>query len=309
MSLPPLPAGLTQLLWFVRVVEAGSFAEAARRAGTSTSALSKAVSRFERTYGVRLLHRTTHSLSLTDEGDRLLSEGRSLLNDLERSENLLADLGNSGVSGRVRLAAPTAFARTCLMPALPKFLSEHPEIDIELQFGDDIPDMAARGLDLAIRVEGPANWPGCISRKLFTFPWILCASPEYLCAKGKPLTPSDLAEHTQIGFRNRATGQIDSWNFKSPTDQKEIRYIPKPKYVFDDGESAWSMVRDGFGVAWAPRWLGLEDLRSGRVVEVMANWRTKESPLFAIRLQRRLTPKRTQLVLDFIASLTCEWQR
>src|ERR1700761_6352878 len=115
MSTPPISSSLQQLVWFVRVVEAGSFAEAARRSGISTSAMSKAISRLEQSHGVRLLHRTTHSLSLTEEGDRLLIEGRQLLNELDRVEASLAGIGIQGAAGRVRIAAPIAFARTCLM--------------------------------------------------------------------------------------------------------------------------------------------------------------------------------------------------
>ena len=307
MSIPPLPPGLIQLLWFVRIVDAGSFAEAARQAGTTTSAMSKALSRFEQTYGVRLLHRSTHSLSLTHEGERLLSEGRSLLNDLERTESLLAELGSAGAAGRVRIVASTAFARTCLMPELPVFLRAHPEIQIELQFSDEMTDLAAHGIDIAIRSGKLDGWPGYVSRELFKFPWVACAAPEYLRTHGIPETPAVLGEHSLIGFRNKATGQVDNWNFKSPVDRKELRYVPRAKHVFDDGESAWKMVRDGFGIAWAPAWLGLDDLRAGRVVEVLKDWRCAAAPLYSVRLQRRLTPRRTHLVMDFIAALPSQW--
>ncbi|WP_413742152.1 LysR family transcriptional regulator [Sodalis sp. RH15] len=308
MSIPPLPSGLLQLLWFVRIVEAGSFAEAARRAGTTTSSMSKAVSRFEKAHGVRLLHRTTHSLSLTDEGDRLLVEGRRLISELAQAENLLADLGNGGASGRVRIAAPAAFARRCIMPELPVFLRTHQGIQIELQFGDDIADLAARGIDIAIRAGELGGWPGYVSRELYRFPWIACASPDYLQRHGIPDTPSALSSHALIGFRNKATGQIDNWHFTSPATGDDVRHIPRAEHVFDDGEMVWEMVRAGFGICWAPSWLGLDDLRSGRVVEILKEWRTDASTLSAVRLQRRLTPRRTQIVMDFIAALPSSWQ-
>ena len=308
MSTPPLPAGLTQLLWFVRIVEAGSFAEAARRAGTTTSAMSKAVSRFEQTYGVRLLHRTTHALSLTDEGDRLLSEGLSLIGELERAEAMLSNLGSASATGRVRVNAPAAFGRICLMPALPAFLTAHPEIDLELQLGDDMADLGARGIDIAIRGGDLAAWPGYVARELCQFPWITCASPAYLAAHGAPATPAALAEHALIGFRNRSSGQIDNWHYTSPHDGITLRHVPRAKHVFDDGEAAWSFARSGFGIAWTPAWLGLDDLRSGRVVEVLPAWRTANMALTAVRLQRRLTPKRTELVMEFLAALAPTWQ-
>src|ERR1700733_3998638 len=126
MSTPPLSPSLLQLLWFVRIVEAGSFAEAARRAGATASAVSKAISRFEQTHGVRLLHRTTHAIALTEEGDRLLGKGRALLESLERIEVSLGELATPSAAGRVRITAPTSFARACIMPELPHFLRAHP---------------------------------------------------------------------------------------------------------------------------------------------------------------------------------------
>ncbi|WP_370656181.1 LysR family transcriptional regulator [Paracoccus wurundjeri] len=308
MSTPPLSPSLQQLLWFVRIVEAGSFSEAARRAGTSTSAMSKAVSRFEQTHGIRLLHRTTHSFSLTDEGDRLFGRGRCLLDELESVEATLTELGSRSATGRVRLSAPSAFVRSVIMPELPQFLNNHPDIDIEIQSGDEIVDLAARSIDIAVRTGNLDGLPGHVFRQMYTFPWIVCATPDYLRRYGVPDKPGDLVAHRQVGFRNKSTGQIDSWRFNSPMDGTAIRHSPRPKFVFDDGAAAWSMVRAGLGIGWVPSWLGLDDLRSGDVVEVLTEWRSAEAPLFAVRLDRRLTPVRTQIVMDFLGSLSSTWQ-
>jgi DNA-binding transcriptional LysR family regulator len=305
--MPPLSPSLQQLLWFVRIVEAGSFAEAGRRAGATASAMSKAISRFEQTHGVRLLHRTTHSIALTEEGDRLLEQGRVLLESLERIETSLGELATPSATGRVRITAPTSFARTCIMPALPIFLRAHPDIHIEIQFGNEIVDLAAAGIDLAIRSGSLEGLPGHISRRLFTFPWVACAAPDYFKTREAPMTPAHLAGHAHIGFRNKATGQILNWRFASPVDRKSIRVTPRTKHIFDDAESAWSMVLSGFGIGWGPAWLCLDDLRKGRVVEVLKDWRVEETPLWLVRLDNRYTPKRTLAVMDFIASLPSAW--
>jgi DNA-binding transcriptional LysR family regulator len=306
MSIPPLPQGLLQLLWFVRIVEAGSFAEAARRTGTTTSAMSKALARLEKTYQIRLLHRTTHTFSLTDEGERLLIEGRQLLSDLERAENVLSDLGQQGAAGRVRVSAPTAFARTWLMPRLPAFLTAHPEIAIELHFADNIADLAAEGIDIAIRSGELSGWPAHVFREILSFSWVACAAPEYLQRYGVPEKPADLTEHVLIGFRNRATGQTDSWRFCSPLNHENIQFTPQAKHIFDDAESAWDLACAGLGIVWAPEWLAQAELRSGRMVEILREWRTARSPLYALRLQRRHTPLRTAHVMAFIATLASE---
>ncbi|MDU6493878.1 LysR family transcriptional regulator, partial [Bradyrhizobium sp.] len=152
MSTTALPSDVSGLLALVRVVEAGSFAEAARRAGTTTSAMSKAVARLERARGMRLLHRSTHSLALTEEGERLMAAGRVLVESLARVQSALGEAARDG--GRVRVTAPASFARACILPRLPAFLRERPEIEIEVKFRNEILDLAAEGVDIAIR-SGP----------------------------------------------------------------------------------------------------------------------------------------------------------
>lgn len=307
MSTPLLSPGLLQLLSFVRVVEAGSFTEAARRAGMTTSAMSKAIGRFERAHGIRLLHRTTHSIALTDEGDQLLEKGRALSENLGRIEALLAELATNSAVGRVRVTAPTSFARACIMPELPNFLRTNPDIGIEIQFRNEIMDLAADGIDLAVRSGTLEGLPGHLAKRLFTFPWVACASADYLKGRRPPETPDDLGAHDHVGFRNKATGQVLNWRFAAPMGAGTIRVTPKVKHVFDDAESAWSMVRAGFGIGWGPAWLGLDDLRAGRVVEVLRGWRIEQEPLSMVRLASRHAPKRTLLAMDFIASLPFAW--
>jgi DNA-binding transcriptional LysR family regulator len=131
MATPRNHQQLLNLLQFVRIVEAGSFAEAARRAGTSTSAMSKAIARFEQTRGVKLLHRTTHAISLTHDGERLLEGARDLLRQAEQLSVML-DEATGGEAGRVRLAAPGAFLRACIAPKLPAILTVNSALELEL---------------------------------------------------------------------------------------------------------------------------------------------------------------------------------
>src|SRR5665213_1530330 len=259
MSASELTPGLLQLIWFVRVVEAGSFAEAARRAGTTASAMSKAISRFEQAHGVRLLNRTTHSLSLTGEGEQIFEEGRILSDSLERAAASIAQVGKLGAAGRVRVSAPTPLGRELLVPHLPTFLEKHPAIQIELQFSEKLVDLAESGTDIAIRSAGLNGLPGHIARPLCDIARICCASPEYLKRHGVPQTPADLLGHRQIAFRNKGTGKIDTWHFVSPADQERIHHFPQAAYVFDDGHAIWSMICAGMGIGWTP-YLGFEDV-------------------------------------------------
>jgi DNA-binding transcriptional LysR family regulator len=307
MSIPPVPSALEQLLWFVRIVAAGSFSEAARRSQTSTSAMSKAVSRLERTQGVRLLNRTTHSLSLTPEGERLLAVGQRLLQDVEDAEQAFAEVGHQGSVGRVRIGAPRAFARRCIMPRLPEFLRANPSIAIELELTDDFLNMAARGIDLAIGSGDVSGLPGHFVRLLCTFPWVACASPEYFRKHGTPRAPADLADHALIGYRNPVTGRLDSWRFSDPAEGRVVSHSPRPRHTFDDPDAAWDMIRAGFGIGFAPAWMGLQDWEKGTVVETLRDWRCDAFPLYVVRLDKRLTPKRVQAAQEFVVESARLW--
>lgn len=307
MSIPPLPSSLLQLLWFVRIVEAGSFSEAARRSKTSTSAMSKAVSRLEKAQGVRLLNRTTHSLSLTPEGERLMAVGRTLLDGLEEAESAFADVGHGGRIGRVRISAPRSFARRCIMPRLPEFLEANPGIAIDLEFKNDFQNMAVRGIDLAIGSGNVSGLPGHYVRKLCTFPWIACASPVYFRKHGEPQQPSELSNHSLIGYRDPVAGQLVSWHFRDPIEGRTIRHMPRARHTFDDPEGAWESIRAGFGIGFGPAWMGVQDWETGAVIETLRAWRSPESSLYAVRLDKRLTPKRVDLAQDFVVRLTRDW--
>jgi len=308
MSTPLLPTSLVQLLSFVRVAEAGSFSEAARRSNCSTSAMSKAVSRLEQAQGVRLLNRTTHSLSLTPEGDHLLAVGRKLLSEVELAEEAFAELGHRGEAGRVRISAPSSFTRRCLMPGLPEFLHANPNIGVEIEFTNDFLNMAVRGIDLAIGSGDISGLPGHSARKLCNFPWIACASPEYFRKHGVPRTPAELSNHSLIGYRNRVTGQLDSWKFRDPTDGGIVRHAPSPRHTFDDPEAAWEMIREGLGIGYGPAWMGTQDWERGTVVETLREWRSTEVPLYLVRVDRRMTPKRVHAVQKFIVDRTRAWR-
>ena len=299
---------LYNLIAFVRVADAGSFAEAARRAGTTTSAMSKAVARFERAHGVKLLNRTTHALSPTPEGELLLQGARELLRDAERLKASLAVAGGRGAVGRVRISAPVAFAGACLLPILPGLLHEHPGIDIEISCDDTLVDLAGSGCDLAIRTGEMNGQPGLIARRLLSYPMILCASPAYLARKGTPAAVADLDGHDLIGFRNRANGMLLPWVFASPGGHLE-RYVPRTRLITDDGSAGWAMILAGVGLGWSPDWLGLDALRAGRVVEIMPQTRMPEVALSVIRLDRRLTPSRIETVLDYLERAAVNWHR
>lgn len=308
MSTPPNIQHLLNLLHFARVVDAGSFAEAARRAGMTTSALSKAVSRFEQANGVRLLHRTTHALSLTTEGERLLEATRDLLREAERLEIILAHSSARSAGGRIRLSAPAPFLQARLSRQVPAILRANPEIELELKVDDGTLELAAEGVDVAIRFGSLAGTPNVVSTPLGSFPWVLCATPRYVELIGAPRSPADLDAHHQIGFRDPGSGCLVAWQFADPASGAPLRHLPRPRIVVEDISAVWSMMRLGLGLAWVPAWVGLVPLREGLVVEVLREWRVAETPIHAVRLERRHTPARVRSVLDGLQEAAKEWR-
>ena len=308
MSTPAGYQRLVNLLHFARVVEAGSFAEAARRAGTTTSALSKAVSRFERQHGVRLLHRSTHSLSLTAEGERLLEGAYDLLREAERLEATLDDAAANGAGGRIRLGAPAPLIRACLARQVPTLLRASPGIDLDLKVDDGTLDLAAGSIDVAIRFGALTGQPGLVGTPLGSFPWVLVATPRYVETMGVPEVPADLERHHQIGYRDPGNGQLVSWQFADPEGGAPSRLTPRSRLAIEDVGAAWQMMRQGLGLAWLPAWAGLADLREGRAVELLRDWRIAEIPIQAVRLARHQTPRRIRTLLDGLIEAARQWQ-
>ena len=283
------------------VAEARSFAEAGRRLGLTTSGVSKSITRLEASAGVRLLHRSTHALSLTEAGERLLAPAREALRSVARADALLAELAVGGASGRVRLSAPPAFIRSCLVPMLPAFLIEHPLVLLDLRATDATVDLAEAGIDLALRSGPLVGVPGHVGLPWFRFAWVVCASPGYLARRGTPRTLEELSTHDLIGFRNIRTGLVQGWRLAGLTS-------PFPasawRLVLDDAEAAWRAVLAGIGVAWAPDWLAAEALAAGSVLELLEDRRLETTPMSIVRRDGTPIPARVKTVMAFLKSST-----
>lgn len=302
------PATLLQIDCFVRVVEAGSFAAAARRLGMTTSAVSKTITRFETLHGVRLLHRSTHSLSPTAEGEVLLDAAREILSGLDRLETAIARAKVSGEEGRVRLSAPPGFFRVCLLPALPALTDAHPEIQLDVRINYRHVDLAEEGVDLALRGGAVAGLPGHVVQRLFSFGWRAYASPDYVARRGAPRTPAELGDHDLVGFRGE--GRVAPWRFRHPVTGAATTALHRDgeaRIVFEDGPSAYDWARGGRGIVWAPEWLAWDDLRERRIVEVLDDWRSRDVIAMSVLRRSRQLPRRTRIVLDFLRECAKGW--
>lgn len=191
----PLPL-LAEMAIFVKVVETGSFSEAARQLGASPSSVSRSISRLEKALATRLLQRTTRKLRLSEGGEEVFKRCQEMVN-AARSVMEISGQYTHEAEGLVRVSVPKAVGRFVIHPHMPAFLQRYPKVDVQLILEDRPVDLIDDNLDLILRIsESPP--PGLVGRPLFPIEHLLCATPQYLAEHGTPQHPHDLQEHSCI---------------------------------------------------------------------------------------------------------------
>ena len=260
---------LQALRAFAKVVEAGSFTRAADQLGLPRSTLSKLILDLERHLGVKLVQRTTRQVVITAEGTAYYDRIAGLLADLDDADGAIRGAGLKP-SGRLRIEAPRSFADRLLIPALPDFSRQYPDIDIALGVSDRTADMIGEGVHCAIR-GGTLTNPALIARRLADFPYVTCASPAYLLRHGAPDHPQDLSGqgHSVVGFFSPVTERPQPLLFERDGTWLEVDARP---YVTNDGESMITMLRNGMGVGQNLRVFVQPHLDRGELVPVLTDW-------------------------------------
>ena len=279
---------------FARVVEAGSFAEAARRMTTSRSAVSKAVAKLEKELGARLLNRTTRYLSLTEIGASVSEHCTRMLNEAEQARKLVDSL-TTAPRGLLRVSASVAFGTLHIAPALAVFLSRYPEIRIDLTITDRWVDLAEEGYDVAIRVTGdpPPNW---VARKLAPVRRKLCATPGYFDQRGVPQSPADLVHHNCLDYTR--SGEQGHWRFTGPDGDISVP-VTGPLHV-DDDEALSQAVLGGLGIGLLPTFIIGKDLQSGKLQAALSEYIPVEQHVYAMYLPTRHLPSKVRVFIDFL---------
>ncbi|WP_299631911.1 LysR family transcriptional regulator [uncultured Roseobacter sp.] len=289
---------------FISVAETGAFKDGARRLNLTPSAASKAVTRLEETLGVKLIHRTTRSVSLTPEGERYLEGAKRLIADALALGAEVSDTASDPV-GRLTVSAPAAFGRMCLVPALDAFHREWPQVEIELWLDDRAVDLAGDAVDIAIRAGALSDRANLIARRVFDDQLVLCASPDYWDLHGMPEHPDDLAKHDCLNFRNRRTGRVMQWHFTQ--DGEVVSKTYEGSVTIDDGESVGRAARAGLGVSQMPSFMAAEGIKRGKLVEALEEFRPPPTPFTALYLDRRLVSPRIRVFIDFILQAQSKW--
>jgi DNA-binding transcriptional LysR family regulator len=277
----------------VRVTEAGSFSAVARERDVSKAAVARQISFLEQHFGVRLLHRTTRKLSLTDDGQMLLGLARPVLDGLE---NIEAVLGRQSVSpvGLVRVGVMVA-ASHFIAPRLPSLLASKPGLKVELVVSDRHGDMIEERLDLAMRI-GEITDSSVIARRIGIAARVVVASPVYIERQGRPLTPSDLAGHSCIV--HDIGPDSDIWTFAGPQTSWDVQV--SGGLLANDGSAVHLAARAGYGIAFLPLVQVVDDLRRGELVRILSDYPSPGMPFSLVYSSRRHLAPRTRVVMDFI---------
>ena len=289
---------LSNIQAFVRVAEVQSFTGASNTLGLSASAVSKAVGRLEADLGIKLFHRTTRSISLTPDGTRFYEGCKQLLFDLELLEAEIQGNHQLAPRGQLTLSVPEAFGRVCVIPILGQFLQAFPDLMLDVSMDDHAVDLAAEGIDVAIRTGPLSDRANLIASRLTTYPMVVCASPEYLSQHGLPQHPEQLPQYACLNFRNRATGRFYPWTFSVNGSREQ--YAATGALVVDNSDAIVQSAIAGLGLSQMPEFLGAEALSKGNLVEVLQPYRPPEIPVWICYLDRRFVASRIRAFVDFM---------
>jgi len=280
---------------FLAVMEAGSFTGAAEKLGTSSGQASKLLSGLESDLGVRLLNRTTRSVSPTEAGRAYYDRLKPLVDELETLDLDIRNISQSP-RGRLRLTAPLTFGTLEMAPALNEFARRYPEIELDVSFSDRVVNVVDEGFDLAIRVGRPGD-SSLIIRKLCAVRIVVVAAPAYLDAHGAPDVPSDLAHHTCIIDTNFR--EPNRWPFRTPEGDVEMVNV-SGRIRYSNAEACLQAAALGLGLACVPAFVAGDALRSGRVTRLLSSFETEPYDVHVLYPHNRHLAAKVRLLVDFL---------
>jgi DNA-binding transcriptional LysR family regulator len=291
-----LLSGVTVLM---AVVEAGSMARAAAALGLTSSGVGRAIARLEARVSVRLLARTTRTMTLTDEGRRFYEEVGPHLDGIEQAA--MTASGSAGtVRGRLRVNVDPFFSRIVLAAQVASFLDRHPQVRLELIMRDHIGDLVADGFDLALRFGEP---PGgsLIARKLIETRILTVASPSYTERHGRPKHPSEVAKLPCIDFYDAANACPFEWEFRNGKEVLPVK--PSARLMVSDVGAMLSACEAGVGIAQIMQLGSTDLLKQGRLIDLFPDWPGELFPLYALYPSRQLRAAKVRTFVDFTVDL------
>lgn len=284
---------------FVRVAETESFTAAAKGMGLTKASASNAIRALEQRVGTRLLHRTTRRVRLTQDGAVFFDRCKELLSEVEETETLFQK-SDIALSGRIRVDLPSRLARLQVIPALPRFLREHPGLELELGTTDRAVDLIREGYDCVVRV-GWLSDSGLVARRVGEVPLINCASPDYLKRHGRPRRLEDLEKHYLVHYVSTLGQRPEGFEYEEDGAWKERPM--RGLITVNNAEASVAAAVAGLGLIQTPA-LGLEaELGERRLVEVLPEHPARSMPMAILYPHRRHLSRRVRVFMDWLEQL------
>ncbi len=279
---------------FVAVIENGGFSAAAEKLGISKSAVSKRINKLETHLGVRLLHRTTRKLSLTEAGERYFERAKQALLAVNQAEDAVTELQGEP-QGTLKISAPMSFGRLHMAPLIPKLLKRYPKLQVSLIMDDRKIDLIAEGYDVAIRSGYHLSDSTLIARKLTPLHQVLCASPDYLKQHGVPKIPNELREHNCVLFSY--SSDTNEWTLNKKDLSETVKV--SGNYQVNNSEALLEALKQGIGIGRLPTFVAGSDLRARRLIKVLDSYHIPSQNFYAIYPEREYLPAKVRVFIDF----------
>lgn len=281
---------------YVSVVESGSISAAAERLNLAKSAVSRRLAELEARLGVSLIQRTTRRLNLTDSGRDYYTRCVAILADVEEAESAVSQ-AHGALRGRLKVALPLAFGLLHLAPLIQDFMAQHPDVRFELDFNDRQVDLMQEGFDLAIRIASLED-SSLIARRLAPIRHVVCASPRYLARHGTPRAAADLALHACLAYSNVRDPGL--WNYRDPAGEPGQVRVPV-RLAASSGEFLLRAAVADEGLVQLPTFYLHEALRTGQLVQLLADHAWPELAAYAVYPLTRHLSSRARALIDFLA--------
>ncbi|MES2129224.1 MAG: LysR family transcriptional regulator [Pseudomonadota bacterium] len=282
---------------FVEVVRKNGFARAAEALDTSPANVTRIIADLEAHLGTRLLNRSSRKMSLTDSGEALYERARTIVEDMADVE-AIASSASMKPRGLLRINAPISFGLRQLAQLWPRFMARYPEVELEVALIDRVVDIVEEGYDMAVRISRSGSATHA-ARKLAVSHNVLCAAPAYLARHGTPVLPHELAAHTCIGYSYAATA--DEWHLKDAHGHISAVKVRCPLHT-NNGDTARAAALAGGGIIHQPTFLVGEDIRAGRLVQLLPAYRLPDIDILAVYPSRRHLSAKVRAMIDFLAA-------
>jgi DNA-binding transcriptional LysR family regulator len=287
---------LRTIATFVRCAETGSFSKAALDLGMTPQAVSSHIKQLEDWVGVRLFHRTTRKIGLTEEGSGFFEQCKAGIDSIEDGVRSLNESTHEAV-GTVRMAVPYAIARGYITPILARFFDKYPRVSIELIIQNQTPDIVEQGVDLGIS-SGTLPASSMIARRLVSTELVLCASPAYIETYGIPSSIEGLHDHRCVGLRHPRTGKIMPWTFR--TDTGVVALDINCDLITNDTDTQRQAVLHGVGIGQLASFFVSPHVRENNLVPLLMGYVAPPIHFHLYMLRRTQMPRKTRVLADFL---------